>query len=165
MINLIFEAPPAWINCREDSVRIMRIVRFRWEERACRIRGRVIVATEPVAAMRRWWVLSLKKSEARKGFEVVSSLNMVDSESKYINEELNDIGFLNFRLYINSVELKVIGVFIGQLRVLIGQSPTTSSTAISSENTGRHISKQHQQNVPHTPNNNIGLPTSNPTSL
>lgn len=38
-----------------------------------------MVATEPVAAMRRWWVLSLEKSNARKSGEVAGSFDMFDS--------------------------------------------------------------------------------------
>lgn len=42
--------------------------RLRWWERAWRIRGILIVATEPVAARRRWCFLSEWWSDALKGF-------------------------------------------------------------------------------------------------
>lgn len=42
--------------------------RFGWWERACRIKGILIVATEPVAARRRWCLRSEWWSDALKGF-------------------------------------------------------------------------------------------------
>lgn len=43
------------------------MLRFGWEERACRIRGILIVATLPEAARRRWAFPSLVCAEERNG--------------------------------------------------------------------------------------------------
>ena len=53
-----------WRNWRADSENMRRMERLWCWERACRIRGILIVATEPVAARRRWCFLSVWWSEA-----------------------------------------------------------------------------------------------------